>query len=153
MRFREELGVPRENPSDLCNVRRVSYTREFKQGRHDGGEMSDIKTPRDFSRWQSPNAGSAMQSSIQVTLLVVRPFASHQGEPGSIPGRVTPGFSQVGIVQFSRGYPALAFWRCSVLTSLSPSSALKASLVPSKSLDSTHRDTIVQVKAVYVARS
>ncbi|KAJ8869859.1 hypothetical protein PR048_028868 [Dryococelus australis] len=30
--------------------------------------------------------------------VVVRLLASHQGEPGSIPGRATPGFSQVGIV-------------------------------------------------------
>ncbi|KAJ8867630.1 hypothetical protein PR048_031433 [Dryococelus australis] len=43
----------------------------------------------------------------------VRPFASHLGEPGLIPSRVTPGFSQVGIScrktplvgGFSRGSP------------------------------------------------
>ncbi|KAJ8869881.1 hypothetical protein PR048_028890 [Dryococelus australis] len=54
-----------------------------------------------------------------------------QGEPGSIPGRVTPGFSQVGIVRwtmplargFSRGSPAspvLSFQRCSIVESLHP---------------------------------
>ncbi|KAJ8871171.1 hypothetical protein PR048_027477 [Dryococelus australis] len=30
----------------------------------------------------------------------VRTLASHQGEPGSIPGRATPGFSQLGIVPY-----------------------------------------------------
>ncbi|KAJ8867611.1 hypothetical protein PR048_031414 [Dryococelus australis] len=41
----------------------------------------------------------------------VRPLAPHQGKPGSIPGRFTPGFSQVGITiplvgAFSRGSSA-----------------------------------------------
>ncbi|KAJ8881224.1 hypothetical protein PR048_017698 [Dryococelus australis] len=51
-------------------------------------------------------------------------LASHQGEPGSIPGRVT-GFSQVGILPLvggpSRGSPvspAPSFRRCSILTSI-----------------------------------
>ncbi|KAJ8875393.1 hypothetical protein PR048_023288 [Dryococelus australis] len=57
----------------------------------------------------------------------VRLVASNQGEPGSTPGRVTPGFSQVEIVLddaagggFSRGSPvslALPFRRCSMQTS------------------------------------
>ncbi|KAJ8881307.1 hypothetical protein PR048_017788 [Dryococelus australis] len=64
-------------------------------------------------------------------------LASHQGEPGSILDRVTPGFSYVGIVpddsigrRVSSGisrFPALAFRRCSI--SQSPSSALKTSLL------------------------
>ncbi|KAJ8867775.1 hypothetical protein PR048_031578 [Dryococelus australis] len=36
--------------------------------------------------------------SILDYLLAVRLIASHQGEPGSIPSRASPGFSQVGIV-------------------------------------------------------
>ncbi|KAJ8865870.1 hypothetical protein PR048_033393 [Dryococelus australis] len=54
----------------------------------------------------------------------VSPLASHQSEPGSIPGRVT-GFSHVGIVLlvggFSRGSPvspAISFRCCSILTSI-----------------------------------
>ncbi|KAJ8877942.1 hypothetical protein PR048_022402, partial [Dryococelus australis] len=63
---------------------------------------------------------------------VVRLLASHQGEPGSIPDWVTPGFSHAGIVPDDNGYlpipPAPSFRRCSIPTSLSPSSALKASV-------------------------
>ncbi|KAJ8868573.1 hypothetical protein PR048_030111 [Dryococelus australis] len=54
-------------------------------------------------------------------------LASYQGEPGSIPGRVTPGFSLVEIVPddalvggFPRRSPvsrALSFWRYSILNS------------------------------------
>ncbi|KAJ8887694.1 hypothetical protein PR048_013912 [Dryococelus australis] len=54
-------------------------------------------------------------------------LASHQGEPGSIPGRVTPPFSQVGIVPYdaagrrvfsgSTVSSALSFRRCFILTS------------------------------------
>ncbi|KAJ8887879.1 hypothetical protein PR048_007363 [Dryococelus australis] len=58
--------------------------------------------------------------------VVVRLLASHQGELASIPrGLVAPGFSHLGIVPlvswFSRGSPvtlALAFWYCSIFTSL-----------------------------------
>ncbi|KAJ8880826.1 hypothetical protein PR048_017297 [Dryococelus australis] len=60
-------------------------------------------------------------------LHVVRLLASHLGEPGSIPGGVAPGFSDVGIVPLVGGFsqaslvcPALAFLRCSILTSLRP---------------------------------
>ncbi|KAJ8891711.1 hypothetical protein PR048_004240 [Dryococelus australis] len=52
-------------------------------------------------------------------------IAAHQGDPGSVPRRVT-GFSQVGIVQddavgrrvFSEISPAPSFRRCSILTSI-----------------------------------
>ncbi|KAJ8877064.1 hypothetical protein PR048_021516 [Dryococelus australis] len=66
-------------------------------------------------------------------------LASQQGGPGSIPGRVTPGFSHVGIVPddaaagrrvfpgISRS-PVLSFRRCSILISITPSSALMTSL-------------------------
>ncbi|KAJ8886045.1 hypothetical protein PR048_012251 [Dryococelus australis] len=65
-------------------------------------------------------------------ILPVTLLASHQGEPSSIPGRVTPRFSHVGIVLvdgFPQGSPvllALSFRRCSILTSITPS-ALKTS--------------------------
>ncbi|KAJ8890982.1 hypothetical protein PR048_010491 [Dryococelus australis] len=55
-------------------------------------------------------------------------LASHQGKLGSIPGRVTPGFSHVGIVRtmalvgrLSRGIPfppPFSIRRCSILTSV-----------------------------------
>ncbi|KAJ8873688.1 hypothetical protein PR048_024520 [Dryococelus australis] len=52
-------------------------------------------------------------------------LASHQGEPGSIPGRVTPMWGSCRTMPlvggFSRGYPvspALSFRRCSLLTSI-----------------------------------
>ncbi|KAJ8876928.1 hypothetical protein PR048_021378 [Dryococelus australis] len=62
--------------------------------------------------------------------LAARVLASHQGEPGLIPGEVAPGFLLVGIMvgEFSRGSPispALAFRRCSISISFS---ALKTSL-------------------------
>ncbi|KAJ8872653.1 hypothetical protein PR048_026262 [Dryococelus australis] len=58
-------------------------------------------------------------------------LASHQGEPGSIHSRVTPGFSHVrdrgDLRRLSTGYsrgspvsPAPSFRRCSILTSLRP---------------------------------
>ncbi|KAJ8891943.1 hypothetical protein PR048_004502 [Dryococelus australis] len=60
--------------------------------------------------------------------LVVRPLASHQRDPGSIPGWVTPDFRMWESCRtwpvvggFSRGSPvspALSFWRCSILTSI-----------------------------------
>ncbi|KAJ8888313.1 hypothetical protein PR048_007800 [Dryococelus australis] len=66
--------------------------------------------------------------------VVVRLLTSHRGEPGSIPGGIAPGFSQVGFVQddaagrrvFFRGSPdstSLSFRRCSILTSFHPSVA------------------------------
>ncbi|KAJ8871096.1 hypothetical protein PR048_027400 [Dryococelus australis] len=58
----------------------------------------------------------------------VSPLASHQGEPLSIPGRVTPDFrtwescrTMPLVGGFSRGspvFPALSFRRCSILTSV-----------------------------------
>ncbi|KAJ8876730.1 hypothetical protein PR048_021177 [Dryococelus australis] len=58
----------------------------------------------------------------------IRLLASHKGEPVTIPGRVTPGFSHVRIVPddatgrrvfsgISR-FPAVSFRRCSILTSI-----------------------------------
>ncbi|KAJ8891111.1 hypothetical protein PR048_010621 [Dryococelus australis] len=57
---------------------------------------------------------------------VARVLASHQGEPGSIPGGVAPGFSHVGIVPHDGRiflgdllFPrALSFRRCSTLTQI-----------------------------------
>ncbi|KAJ8877975.1 hypothetical protein PR048_022438 [Dryococelus australis] len=50
--------------------------------------------------------------------LAARLLASHQGEPCSIPGRITPGFSHGGIV--SDDATGLALRRCSILTSFHP---------------------------------
>ncbi|KAJ8886317.1 hypothetical protein PR048_012528 [Dryococelus australis] len=69
-------------------------------------------------------------------------LASHQGEPGSIPSRITSGFSEVGIVlddtagrglsRLSSVSLVLAFRRCLLHTHLtSPSPALKTSLLKS----------------------
>ncbi|KAJ8891863.1 hypothetical protein PR048_004418 [Dryococelus australis] len=65
-------------------------------------------------------------------------LASHQGEPSSIPGRVTPGFSQVGIVQddavgrrvfsASSRFPSPYHSGNAPYSPQSPSSALKTSL-------------------------
>ncbi|KAJ8868536.1 hypothetical protein PR048_030064 [Dryococelus australis] len=59
--------------------------------------------------------------------LAVSPLASHQGDPGSFPGRVTPDFrmwesgrTMPLVGGFSRGspvYPTRPFRRCSILTS------------------------------------
>ncbi|KAJ8871624.1 hypothetical protein PR048_027951 [Dryococelus australis] len=64
-------------------------------------------------------------------------FASHKGEPGSIPGRVTPDFriwQSCQTMPFVGGFPrdlpfqpAFSFPRCSILTSITPLS-LKTSL-------------------------
>ncbi|KAJ8883342.1 hypothetical protein PR048_015185 [Dryococelus australis] len=74
----------------------------------------------------------------------VRLLASHQGDRGSIPGRVTPGFLRVRILLvgwFSRGYPispALAFRHCSILTSFHPLRLSRRHCQePPKSLNST----------------
>ncbi|KAJ8878544.1 hypothetical protein PR048_019122 [Dryococelus australis] len=76
------------------------------------------------------NLGSS-QLGGAVTQTPVSLLASHPGEPGSTPGRVTtPGFSHVGIVPddaagrlagFSQGSPVspvISFRRCSILTSI-----------------------------------
>ncbi|KAJ8894291.1 hypothetical protein PR048_006906 [Dryococelus australis] len=57
-------------------------------------------------------------------------FAFYESKPGSIPSRVTPGFSHVGIVPVDATYrrvfsgisrfPALSFWRCSMLNLNNP---------------------------------
>ncbi|KAJ8877038.1 hypothetical protein PR048_021490 [Dryococelus australis] len=61
---------------------------------------------------------------------VVRLFASHRGEPGSIPGQFTPDFYKwelCRMMQLVSGFsfgspvsPALSFRRCSILASLYP---------------------------------
>ncbi|KAJ8888062.1 hypothetical protein PR048_007548 [Dryococelus australis] len=58
--------------------------------------LSKAPTPRasrllSFLLWQVRNTHSIAQRAVKL-------LASHQGEPGSIPGRVTPGFSRVGNV-------------------------------------------------------
>ncbi|KAJ8866038.1 hypothetical protein PR048_033562 [Dryococelus australis] len=65
--------------------------------------------------------------------VVVRIFASRQGETGSIPRWVAPGFPHEGSAGFLEGFPfppVFAFWHCSILTSFHPTSALKTSIVP-----------------------
>ncbi|KAJ8866764.1 hypothetical protein PR048_032625 [Dryococelus australis] len=79
-----------------------------------------------------------LSDTLQRHVQAVRLLATHQGKPGSILSRVTPGFSQVGIVsdyavgrrvfsEISRfphtGIPALLYSHL-----ISPSSALKTSL-------------------------
>ncbi|KAJ8871527.1 hypothetical protein PR048_027849 [Dryococelus australis] len=70
------------------------------------------------------NLQEAVSSISQKFTLI----AFHQSEPGSIPGRVTPGFSHVGIVPDDAAdlrvflgiscFPALSFRCCSILTSV-----------------------------------
>ncbi|KAJ8866692.1 hypothetical protein PR048_032553 [Dryococelus australis] len=72
-----------------------------------------------LSQWEGNDRASVLQevSNTGRGGRGVSMFASHQGEPGSIPGRVTPGFSHVRIVpwtmllvdKFSRGSP---FFSC-----------------------------------------
>ncbi|KAJ8891075.1 hypothetical protein PR048_010584 [Dryococelus australis] len=70
------------------------------------GEMFRIENRKSVDKRYLPE--TLKTDSDAVSLL-----ASHQGEPGSIPGRVTPGFSRMGIVLddavgrgfFSRGSP------------------------------------------------
>ncbi|KAJ8866252.1 hypothetical protein PR048_032095 [Dryococelus australis] len=71
-------------------------------------------------------------------MLLVRLLESHQGEAGSIPGRVTPGFSQVVIVPDNaagrRVFSGISLFPCPCIHALlptrltSPSLALKTSL-------------------------
>ncbi|KAJ8888821.1 hypothetical protein PR048_008315 [Dryococelus australis] len=103
-------------------------------------------------------AAAQGQRRRPATLLIL--LAYHQGEPFSIPDRVTPGFTQVGIVPdvaagrwviagISR-FPALAFRRYSILTSL-PSSTFRTSVLRApKSLNSTPQ---IQGKARHRTRN
>ncbi|KAJ8895512.1 hypothetical protein PR048_000848 [Dryococelus australis] len=53
--------------------------------------------------------------------LLATMLVSYQGESGSIPGRVIPGFLHVGIVPDDSGFPvylSLSFRRCSILTAI-----------------------------------
>ncbi|KAJ8871611.1 hypothetical protein PR048_027938 [Dryococelus australis] len=57
--------------------------------------------PNMFYRVEVGALGGPVQSAnivVGVPLHTVSLLTSHQGEPGSIPGRVTPGFSRLGIV-------------------------------------------------------
>ncbi|KAJ8890125.1 hypothetical protein PR048_009632 [Dryococelus australis] len=70
--------------------------------------------------------------SIFLDSIAVKLLAFHHGEPGSIPGSVTPGIvpDDAAERRVSQGFPvspALAFQRWSILTS--PSTALKTSLL------------------------
>ncbi|KAJ8882751.1 hypothetical protein PR048_014564 [Dryococelus australis] len=82
-----------------------------------GAAQDDAK-----SRGKFPRRCAACAQTVSL-------LSSHQGDPGSIPGRVTPDFSRVGIVPDDtarrRVFSVFSFRRCSILTS--PSSALKTS--------------------------
>ncbi|KAJ8874454.1 hypothetical protein PR048_025303 [Dryococelus australis] len=84
---------------------------------------------------------------IFMYLLCIILLASHEGEPGSIPGRVTPGFSQLGIMLDDaagrRVFSGIFRFPCPFIPVLlhphlaSPSSALKTSMLrAAKSLHS-----------------
>ncbi|KAJ8865529.1 hypothetical protein PR048_033049 [Dryococelus australis] len=89
----------------------------------------------------SPGFGKPWKTEIRIAgpgtepgslaRLVVRLLASQQGELGSIPGGVAPGYSHVGIVTddaASRGSPVsptLAFRGCFILTSIHPTKRVK----------------------------
>ncbi|KAJ8869008.1 hypothetical protein PR048_030554, partial [Dryococelus australis] len=79
---------------------------------------------------------TSLRHNYTVSLL-----ASHQGEPGSIPGQVTPGFSRVGIVPDDAAGPAPSFRHCSMLTSIT--------LIGSQDLDD---DIATCIKCAIVAR-
>ncbi|KAJ8867861.1 hypothetical protein PR048_031666 [Dryococelus australis] len=82
-------------------------------------KLQEVVYSFDFCHWTTTcvappfavyanNKGSAVEQPIPSEAVIgcsrscggwaVRPLASHQGAPGSIPGRVTPGLLQVGIV-------------------------------------------------------
>ncbi|KAJ8865759.1 hypothetical protein PR048_033280 [Dryococelus australis] len=102
----------------------------------------------------------AIPSTGTNILRVMNHVASHPGEPRSIPGGVSPGFSQVGIVPddtarrrvssgISRFPLALSARRCSIPTSLPPSSALKTSVLRAAQISSlTHESTARQSRAL-----
>ncbi|KAJ8865851.1 hypothetical protein PR048_033374 [Dryococelus australis] len=82
-------------------------------------------------------------------------LAFYQREPGSIPGRLIPGFLQVGIVpddaRFSRGSPvslALLFRRCSILASLHPRRFLVGAARPRSRSEGAIRATLTRTPNV-----
>ncbi|KAJ8890491.1 hypothetical protein PR048_010000 [Dryococelus australis] len=105
--------------------------------------------------------GGGREGVIHRTALYKQCGNSHQGEPASIPGRVTPGFSQVGIVPDNaagrRVYSGICrFFLPCILELLhthlvSPLSALKTSLFKSRRnlLTQTVRRNVIRPRLVY----
>ncbi|KAJ8870133.1 hypothetical protein PR048_029145 [Dryococelus australis] len=102
--------------------------------------------------------GMRNEAHVHIKLNKVSLLASHHGEPGSIPGWVTPRFLNVVscwkmllVSKFSRGSPvspALSFWRCSILVSITliSSQDLAVKELP-KSLHSFNMDGVSSTDA------
>ncbi|KAJ8887757.1 hypothetical protein PR048_013975 [Dryococelus australis] len=114
-----ETGDPRENPPTRGVVRHDSSMR--KSGSGPVGDLYILAyvlkdLTNEIKQRQFSDFARSLQSSSCVPHdalpaviagnftswgcggVAVRLLASHEGEPGSIPGRVTPGFPQVGIL-------------------------------------------------------
>ncbi|KAJ8881590.1 hypothetical protein PR048_018075 [Dryococelus australis] len=97
-----KTGNIRENPPTSCIVRHDYHLR--KSGNGPAGDLSRIALVGGEQANRSATAApgsfefSALQTTAFYLWLLVILLASHQGKPGSIPGRVTPGLSLVGIV-------------------------------------------------------
>ncbi|KAJ8891090.1 hypothetical protein PR048_010600 [Dryococelus australis] len=97
-------GDPRENPLTSAIVRHDSHLR--KSGRDPAGDRTRFALvggeQSNRSATEAPRPEGVLEESSLLSLYTsipsVRLLASHQGEAGSIPGRVTPEFSLKGTV-------------------------------------------------------
>ncbi|KAJ8880435.1 hypothetical protein PR048_016904 [Dryococelus australis] len=94
-------------------ARMIPGDRSRSTGRSETGNVRSSKSAKGDMDANTSNTNTGAPVSL---------LASHQGDPGSIPGRVTPSCRTMPLVGgFSRGSPvppARSFWRCSKLTSI-----------------------------------
>ncbi|KAJ8885407.1 hypothetical protein PR048_011604 [Dryococelus australis] len=120
--LRIEPGSPWWEVSSPTSIHRGPETQEVVRGRkgsNQGCAPMPLSFPRSRGRW------------------AVRLLTCHQGEPGSVPGRVTPGTFACGnragrchwSAGFSRGSPASSALAILQSHLISPASALKTSLL------------------------
>ncbi|KAJ8895353.1 hypothetical protein PR048_000685 [Dryococelus australis] len=155
-----ETGVPRENQPASGIVQHDSHMRQ--SGSEPAGDRTRIAVVGGESSSRLWRDCGVLRHSRQMLYLLV--LAYHQGELGSIPVRVIPGFSHVGIMpddaagrrvfsgisRFLRPFvPALLHTHL-----ISPSSVLKTSLLRAAQISSlTHLFTVTMVAEAGSCRS
>ncbi|KAJ8879747.1 hypothetical protein PR048_020355 [Dryococelus australis] len=89
------ISIAHSLPPNSCrdNIRKMSQNAPYVT-------ISLSKTPPRSASMPGRITDLALEypDKLPVVSTAVSPLTSHEGEPGSVPGRTTPGFSQVGIV-------------------------------------------------------
>ncbi|KAJ8886794.1 hypothetical protein PR048_013006 [Dryococelus australis] len=117
-------GSPELKTDDLIRIDNIDYNTKFfimrAKRSHSGKYIITAK-----------NSVGEDKAEVEISVLAVRLLASHEGESCSITSCVTPDFRKWGscrtmqlVGEYSRRSsfsPSLAFWRFSILTTISPS--------------------------------